>query len=353
MSDLKIKITGSLDSSKSVAELNRNIKEIEKKIQSLKLSINIDEKVIKTLDNFSKAMQKQQEIIKDLNKVLREEETVIKKTNGTVEKQITSYLKSGEIIKKNKTIITEKTNAQKEEAKVVNDLTVATDKLGKKQKEIQEQTARGNKNTEKYKNGFTDTTIVSGNDGVNKIITRNNIDNMEKFKAKQQDMVKQLKVMQTEGKITSTTFEKMSRAINTRESAEELAKLSNTMSVLNKNANRKSFDGELLGSSASLKSLKSANEENVVEALRLNKAIKNQDVLAASLNRTTGQWSVTVKEGSKQERTLKGEIDRTTGSIYKQSEAVRDASSKNLGFMEQFKVALTRVNTVAPLCGDM
>lgn len=56
--DLRIKITGTLNTGASINEINASIKGIEKKINKLKLNIQIDEKVINTLNNFSKQMQK-------------------------------------------------------------------------------------------------------------------------------------------------------------------------------------------------------------------------------------------------------------------------------------------------------
>jgi uncharacterized coiled-coil DUF342 family protein len=74
--DLRILLTASLDSSKSITEINTAINNLEKKVNTLKLNIDIDDKVARTLSDFSKAMENHKKIAQDLNKVIKEEKLV-------------------------------------------------------------------------------------------------------------------------------------------------------------------------------------------------------------------------------------------------------------------------------------
>lgn len=283
--DLKILISASLDIKQSSEEINKQIKSLQNKIEKLNLKINIDEKTLNTLNDFSKATEKYKSLANELNKVLNEEEKIVKKLDGTVEKVKLQYLKSGEIIKKTTQIINERKNAIEKETQTVSKLTQETEKLGKIQQRVSKYTANNQYigGQEKYKNG--------------NIINTYDLDSQGQVVGRKQ-----------------------------KENFVQGIKL---------------FDNE------SLKDLARLDEQQITELLRLNKVIGEQKVLAASLDRVTGKWSITVQENSKQQRVLKGEIDKTNGSLYKQAEALKDVSSKNLGLSEQLKVAISRTFTWA------
>lgn len=98
--------------------------------------------------------------------------------------------------------------------------------------------------------------------------------------------------------------------------------------------------GELVGSYEQLKGAR-VTEKELADVI--SKKYKEQEIREISLDRVTGKWSATIKESAKSNRILKGTLDKTTGSLYKQSEAVRRASASQLGLLEQFKIALVRV----------
>lgn len=80
----------------------------------------------------------------------------------------------------------------------------------------------------------------------------------------------------------------------------------------------------------------------------LSKEYGNLEIRERSLNQITGEYSVTLKKSAKENLILKGHVDSTTGSIYNQSKIIKQASTKNLGMIEQFKIALSRVKFNAP-----
>lgn len=283
--DLKILISASLDVKQSIEEINKQIKSLQNKIEKLTLKINLDEKTIKTLNDFSKATEKYKSLSNELNKVISEEEKIINKLDGSVEKIKLQYLKSGEVIKKTTQIINEQKNAIEKQTQAVSNLSKETERLGEIQQRISKYGANNQYlgGQEKYKNG--------------NIVNTYNLDNQGQVIGRKQ-----------------------------KENFIQGIKL---------------FDNE------SLKDLTKLDEQQITELLRLNKVIGDQKVLAASLDRVTGKWSITVQENSKQQRVLKGEIDKTNGALYKQAEALKDVSSRNLGFAEQLKIAVSRTFTWA------
>lgn len=86
-----------------------------------------------------------------------------------------------------------------------------------------------------------------------------------------------------------------------------------------------------------------------VEAAEIAKTLSKQygdlEVRGQSLNKTTGAYSVTLRKNAKENLTLKGVIDKTTGSLRVQNETVAMAKNVQLGFGQQLKIAVERLAT--------
>lgn len=74
----------------------------------------------------------------------------------------------------------------------------------------------------------------------------------------------------------------------------------------------------------------------------LSKEYGNLEIRGQSLNKTTGAYSVTLKQNAKENLVLKGTLDQTTGSLRVQNETIQAAKNIQLGFGEQLKVAIER-----------
>jgi hypothetical protein len=70
--DLKILITAGLNSGKSIGEINTAIGGIEKKINSLKLNIEVNDKILGTLKNFTEQMKRISDAALNTGKVIEE-----------------------------------------------------------------------------------------------------------------------------------------------------------------------------------------------------------------------------------------------------------------------------------------
>jgi hypothetical protein len=89
--------------------------------------------------------------------------------------------------------------------------------------------------------------------------------------------------------------------------------------------------------------LNELTDEHIRQVIRSNDQYKNRRIVTSSVDRATGKWTATIQENGRQERVLRGEIDRTNASLRVHSDTLRDTSARNMGFLEQFKIALTRV----------
>jgi hypothetical protein len=355
--DLKILIQAKFDDSqKAINDLNSQLVSIQNKMDSLQLKVNIDPKVEQTINKFSQAMESHKMILGDLNKSYKEHTKVVKEDEGRTTKVTQQYLKSGEIIEKTTETIDKRTKAIKDQVDETSRLMDETEKLGQLQKVISRQNAKGEYTggSERFKDGSNDITYNYNKKGeMTSTKTVENIDKENKatedLRRKKEELIRTIEILNHKGILTNQTFTKMSGAIDTRSDIQELNKLNNAITILEKNAKRKTFFGENVGASNNLKDLTNATEKQIAETLKANNVFKHQEILASSLDRVTGRWTVTIKENSRQQKTFSGIVDKTTGSIYKQKEAISDVAARNLGMLEQFKIAASRVNISCPL----
>lgn len=91
---LKIVVTPVADTSaQSVEQINKQLKTLQSKLNSLQLKTNIDTSALKTLKEFSSAVETYQKNLKNYNQTVKETQTVIKNADGTTEKVIQQHKK--------------------------------------------------------------------------------------------------------------------------------------------------------------------------------------------------------------------------------------------------------------------
>ena len=100
--------------------------------------------------------------------------------------------------------------------------------------------------------------------------------------------------------------------------------------------------GQVVATSSRLKG-NAVTEKDIAAALKLSSAYKDLEIREISLDRVTGKWTATLRENDSQNRKLKGTIDSVTGSLHRQSEALVQAHNRNLGMLQQLKIAMQRV----------
>jgi TP901 family phage tail tape measure protein len=172
---------------------------------------------------------------------------------------------------------------------------------------------------------------------------------------KQEALKKQLITLRQQGKITAEQLGKMVREVKTNDQIGELNKLENKIKAIGQRAKMSSGTGgtqaknqpneprNVMGTIDSQQRLNQLTDAHIRQLIQTNDQYKNRRVTMSSVDRETGRWTATIRENGRQERVLRGEIDRTTREMVIQSDTLRDTSARNLGFVEQFRIALTRV----------
>ncbi|MGG3987528.1 phage tail tape measure protein [Bacillus smithii] len=366
MDELGIKLSVGLDKSlKSVEDINKQIRELEGKINKLNINLNLSglDKIQNLNIGFDdKEIQKLQKLVDKIQKSFSSElNKSFKQMNNNADSLIMDNIKN-EIARYSN--LQDRINEIKKDANSLSQITVSTKKDidDIERAVIKYRDALGRTITETYKLINQGKKIDSSDSSTKpvmewELVNNKAIDNVEQqekaeenLRQKRDQLLKQLRTLELQGKITTETFKKMSNAINTRDDIQQLNKLNNTIKMLDRNASRKITPGELIASDSSLKDLNGVTSKQLEDILRANQAIGDQRVLASSLNTVTGKWSITIRENSKEQRTLTGIINTTNGAIYKQTDALKELSghhSKHLGFIQQVGIAISRTFTWA------
>lgn len=231
--NLKIILTPQADtSSKTVEQLNQQIKSLEKKLNSLKLNTNIDSTTLKALQEFSSAVDAYQKNLKSYNQTVRETSTVIKNADGSVEKLTQQYKKNGEILQRETKIINNRNTALKQETQEVNKLTQATEKLGQVQKKTVQRNLQGQstKVVQKNRHGFDD--IVYTTDPKTNSTSSKTTTNYDQQRRAIEQLKQDLEKLRQQGIVTDTTISSLGRKINTAQSAQQIEALQNRIRML-------------------------------------------------------------------------------------------------------------------------
>ncbi|KON87334.1 hypothetical protein AF332_11190 [Sporosarcina globispora] len=235
--NLKIRIIGTLNSGATIGEINSAIKGIEKKINTIKLNIQIDDKVSKTLADFSKAMENHKKIAQDLNRVIKEEKTVTKEADGTIREKIRQHLKSGEIMEKEIKRTNDKTKATQQETKAIEENNKAIQRQGELLKRRYDQDAEGQKKlkSETYKDGYNKVTY---NTETGKAKVVQNVDQerkaTENLTNSKRQLKDQLKLLNNEGKVSAENFAKLNKAIDNSKNIQQTQRLQQNLENLNR-----------------------------------------------------------------------------------------------------------------------
>ncbi|WP_342502640.1 phage tail tape measure protein [Bacillus sp. FSL K6-3200] len=229
---LKIIVTPMADTSKkSVDQINSQIKQLQGKVNGLKLDINLGKDVLKSLENISKRFSENQRNLRDFNSTIKEFETVFKNADGSIKTVNQKIKQNGEIHEKTRKVIDNTTKSLKEEAKEVAKLTQLTERLGQKQKEVNKTDGSGRRTgkVEKYKNGFDDVTYASDKNGLKSVKTVTNYDQQRKAIDALHDALEKLR---QKGIVSDVTLTSLGKKLNLAQSANEIEALRGKIKLL-------------------------------------------------------------------------------------------------------------------------
>jgi hypothetical protein len=124
MDDLVILLSANLNKGKSIGDINKSIKEIQKSglLKDLKLNVDIDQGFKKAIKEFTKSANQLNKIIEAQNRVVSTETSIIKDAEGAVVNVTRKRLANGEIITETTKKIEKSVNAHEKEAQAISRL---------------------------------------------------------------------------------------------------------------------------------------------------------------------------------------------------------------------------------------
>src|SRR5690606_5626784 len=133
---LTILLQADINKGKSIGDINKTIKEIQKSglLKELNLNVDIDKSFQKSIKEFTKAANQLNKVIEQQNKVVRTEQAVIEDTNGVITTQIRKHLANGEVITETIKKIDKKNKSQQQEIKSTEQLTDRLNELANARK---------------------------------------------------------------------------------------------------------------------------------------------------------------------------------------------------------------------------
>jgi TP901 family phage tail tape measure protein len=199
--NLKILITGTLNTGSTIGEINAQLKGIEKKINKLKLNVQVNDNVLDTLNRFAKQM----------------------------ERVSTASLKTGNDIKSSMKNANQGANDQ---IKTLKELSAGYEKLSVQVKKYADGSTKSITTTMKdaQGNGRVVTQDSAGN-----VVNYKDINNLQLFQNEQAKVRKSLMDLAKTGQYTTQELRKIGQGINTATSLEQLNKLKTSMSNLKLN----------------------------------------------------------------------------------------------------------------------
>lgn len=333
---MKIVVTPVADTSaQSVEQINKQLKTLQSKLNSLQLKTNIDASALKTLKEFSSAVEAYQKNLKNYNQTVKETQTVIKNADGTTEKIIQQHKKNGEILQREIKTIDNRNQKIRQETQETAKLTSEIQKLGQAQKIIERQNAQGIKTgtTQKNRDGFKDITYnLDQNGNIKNSTTVTNLDQQRKA-------IEQLRVslqrLKEQGQLSEVTLSSLGRKINLAQSTEQIETL---------RAKLKTLDDK----SAAV--AKTKELERQLELYRRQAQVNTQNLqnrygssLSQASNFQLQQYLNSVNQLTARTPNLRNQMASLNMQFREMSSNIAATTRQTMSFGEQLQVAMSRV----------
>lgn len=229
---LRIEIIGSLNIGKSIDQINTAIKGIEKKINTVKLNVNINDNVTKTLNNIAKQMDQVAQVATKSGKVI---ETALLPDGTKVKREYFNGLKNefSEIVSESKKVkgsINNTSTSVQDQKNRIKELTREYTNLAREAKRYD---AAGNLKgtTSTYLNDKGNARVVNTNN-VTGDVTYKDINNYQKLIEVQSTLRKELMQLAKTGRYTTAELRQIGQGINLSSTLSQLDKVKRQMSNL-------------------------------------------------------------------------------------------------------------------------
>ncbi|EWH20039.1 ABC transporter ATP-binding protein [Bacillus haynesii] len=333
---LKIVVTPVADTSaQSVEQINKQLKVLQSKLNSLQLKTNIDASALKTLKEFSSAVETYQKNLKNYNQTVKETQTVIKNADGTTDKIIQQHKKNGEILQREIKTIDNRNQKIRQETQETAKLTSEIQKLGQAQKIIERQNAQGIKTgtTQKNRDGFKDITYnLDQNGNIKNSTTVTNLDQQRKA-------IEQLRVslqrLKEQGQLSEVTLSSLGRKINLAQSTEQIEALRVKLKTLDDKSAAVAKTKEL---------------ERQLELYRRQAQVNTQNLqnrygssLSNASNQQLQQYLNSVNQLTARTPNLRNQMASLNMQFREMSSNIAATTRQTMGFVEQLGVAAARI----------
>ncbi|TWK86698.1 phage tail tape measure protein [Bacillus paralicheniformis] len=333
---LKIVVTPVADTStQSVEQINKQLKTLQSKLNSLQLKTNIDASALKTLKEFSSAVETYQKNLKNYNQTVKETQTVIKNADGTTEKIIQQHKKNGEILQREIKTIDNRNQKIRQEAQETAKLTSEIQKLGQAQKIIERQNAQGIKTgaTQKNRDGFKDITYnLDQNGNIKNSTTVTNLDQQRKAIEQLRASLQRLK---EQGQLSEVTLSSLGRKINLAQSTEQIEALRVKLKTLDDKSAAVAKTKEL---------------ERQLELYRRQAQVNTQNLqnrygssLSNASNQQLQQYLNSVNQLTARTPNLRNQMASLNVQFREMSSNIAATTRQTMSFGEQLQVAMSRV----------
>ncbi|MCM3365895.1 phage tail tape measure protein [Bacillus safensis] len=325
---LKIFVTPVADTSpKTTDDLNKQIKQIQSKLNALELKTNIDNNTLKTLKEFTSTFDKYQSNLKNYNDTVKETTKITQHLNGNVTKVTQEHKRSGEIIQRT-------TEKIKEQTKETNNLANAQQKLGQVVKSTERMNAQGKVtgSTQKNRDGYKDYTYNLDDKGNVKNSTVST--NYEKKRKDIDALNASLQRLREQGILSDTTLSSLGRKINLAQSSAQIDSLKQKIRTLDDKSSAVAKNNELKQTIALYQRQAQLNANNLTSKYGNNlsnqsKAQIQEYLLAVTqLTSKTPALSSKIKDLNMQFRELSASIQNSTQRATSFGQQLGDAFSR-------------------------
>lgn len=322
-------------STQSVEQINKQLKTLQSKLNSLQLKTNVDAAALKTLKEFSSAVETYQKNLKNYNQTVKETQTVIKNADGTTEKIIQQHKKNGEILQREIKTIDNRNQKIRQEAQETAKLTSEIQKLGQVQKIIERQNAQGVKtgSTQKNRDNFKDITYnLDQNGNVKSSTTVTNLDQQRKAI---DQLRASLQKLREQGQLSEVTLSSLGRRINLAQSDEQIEALRAKLKMLDDKSSAVAKTKEL---------------ERQLELYRRQAQVNTQNLqnrygnsLSNASNQQIQQYLNSVNQLTARTPNLRNQMASLNMQFREMSSNIAATTRQTMSFGEQLQVSFSRI----------
>lgn len=231
--DLRILLNAQLDFNSTQTSINNQIAALEKKVNKLKIKIDINDKAIKTMQKFSKAVEDYKRSYDKLNQTVQQSEKIIKNADGTIDRYTSRLKANGEVVKTHTQTIDNRNKALQNESKFIQQNIKALEQQDKIQKRISNN--KTGKKNETYGDRYKSTSYEVDKNGR----TNGNSKTTENFNKLTKDAERlkaKLNELNNAGAITDKVFQGISKGINSAKSEASINRISQSLQKLQNKA---------------------------------------------------------------------------------------------------------------------